>query len=96
MNRTFKITREDVYKSIDSERTYQDIRWNGDTTITDGIHPLSEWFMFIEDYVDEAKHILSREAEQTAYPKVAHIMRKVAGMAVCAMEQNGAPKREIK
>ena len=93
MTRTFNVSREEVYKAIDSEREYQDSRWNGDTTSSDGIHPLSEWFLYIEDYVNEAKHILAREAEQTAYPKVSNIMRKVAGMAVCAMEQNGAPKR---
>ena len=36
------------------------------------------------------------EADQTAVLKVAYIMRKIAAMAVCALEQHGAPLREVK
>jgi hypothetical protein len=89
-----QLTREAVYALIDGERAYQDRRWNDDTTESGGVHSFEEWFTYIEDYVSEAKHILSREPIQTARPKAAAIMRKVAGMAVCAMEHNGAPPRE--
>lgn len=87
-------TRREVYDAIDSERAYQDSRWNASTTVTEGKHSLEEWFVYIEDYVSEAKHILCREARQTADLKALAIMRKVASMAVCAMEQHGAPRRE--
>ena len=52
--------------------------------------------MFIEDYVNEAKHILSRESKQVADSKGMDIMRKVAAMAVCAMEQHETlPRKNI-
>lgn len=79
--------RSEVYKLIDGERDYQDIRWSKDTTASGGNHSPEEWFMYIEDYVNEAKHILSRENVQTAYPKAMDIMRKVTAMGVHAMEQ---------
>ena len=80
--------REDVYKLIDGERNYQDSRWNSNTTTSYEIHSVKEWMMFIEDYVNEAKHILSREPKQVADIKGMNIMRKMAAMAVCAMEQH--------
>jgi hypothetical protein len=87
--------RNDVYKIIDGERKYQDARWNSSTTTSEGFHSLEEWFVYIEDYVTEAKHILSRNARQESDPLARSIMRKVAAMAVCAMEQHGAPPREV-
>ena len=91
----FKMSRKVVYKAIDSERNYQDSRWNEETTSSGGQHSPEEWFMYIEDYVNEAKHILSRKNVNEAYPKAMDIMRKVAGMAVAAMEQNGTNNRAI-
>ena len=86
--------REDVYKLIDGEREYQDSRWNADTTASAGLHSPEEWVMYMEDYLTEAKHILSRENVQTAYPKAMEIVRKVAAMAICAMEQiETAPRK---
>lgn len=87
--------RNDVYSAIDSERDYQDSRWNESTTASKGQHSPEEWYMYMEDYINEAKHILSRENVQSAYPKAMNIMRKVASMAVCAMEQHGTEKREM-
>lgn len=87
--------RYEVYEAIDGEREYQDSRWNAQTTTSEGKHTFEEWIVYIEDYLAEAKHILSREPAQTAQPKVAHIMRKVATMAVACMEQYGAPRRVV-
>ena len=87
--------RTDVYKLIDGEREYQDSRWNPTTTTSDGIHSVEEWMMFIEDYVSEAKHILSRESKQVADSKGMDIMRKVAAMSVCAMEQHETSPRKV-
>lgn len=91
---TFSTDRADVFKAIDSERDYQDSRWNPETTTSDGLHSLEEWYVYIEDYVSEAKHALSRLPRQEGDPKALDIMRKVATMAVCAMEQHGAPQRK--
>lgn len=85
-------TREEVYAALDSERAYQK-KWETQST-SKGQHSFTEWFAYMEDYIDEAQHILAREARQNAYPKVEHIMRKVTAMGVAAMEQLGAPKRE--
>lgn len=79
--------RSEVYKLIDGERDYQDKIWNDKTTVTGGIHSPEEWFMYIENYVNEAKHLLSRKPLQIAKPEAMSIMRKVGAMAVCAMEQ---------
>ena len=88
-------TRQEVYEAIDSERDYQDSRWNENTTTSKNIHTFEDWFTYMEDYIDEAQHILSRKARQDSDPIAADIMRKVAAMAVCAMEEHGAPKRVV-
>lgn len=86
-------TRAEVYAAIDSERDYQDTRWNETTTTSRGLHSQTEWIAYIEDYLREAQHILARTAKQDAREAVNHIMRKVAAMAACCMEEHGAPKR---
>lgn len=87
------MNRQEVYALIDGERAYQDIRWNVATTASGGVHTPTEWLVFIEDYLVQAKHIITRESEPQASLRVMDIMRKIGGMAVCAMEQNGAPPR---
>lgn len=79
--------REKVYFLIDGERAYQNERWNEGTTASGGIHKPEEWVMYMEDYLNEAKHILSRENVQSSYPKAMEIIRKVTAMGVAAMEQ---------
>lgn len=86
-------TRQEVYDAIDSERAYQDSRWNESTTTSGGHHSISEWLAYITDYVQEAQHILARTPKQDADPKAIEIVRKVAGMAVKCMEEHGAPRR---
>ena len=88
------VSRKDVYAALDSERAYQESRWNASTTTSEGKHSFSDWFAYMDDYIAEAKHLLAREARQNAYPKVAHIRRKVTAMGVAAMEEHGAPRRE--
>jgi hypothetical protein len=87
-------SRSEVYAAIDSERAYQESRWNASTTTSEGKHSLSEWIAYMEDYLSEMKHLLARTAKQKAYPEAVHIMRKVTTMGVAAMEQHGAPRRE--
>jgi len=88
-----KATRQEVYAAIDTERAYQDVRWNHETTTSGGFHSLEEWLVYIDDYSDEAKHLLSRMPRQDSDKQALEIMRKIAAMAVCAMEQHGAPRR---
>jgi len=80
-------TREEVYKAIDSERNYQDSKWPGH------VHSLEEYAVYMEDYLAELKHLLSRNNALDVHKQVRDIMRKVTAMGVAAMEQNGAQNR---
>jgi hypothetical protein len=82
-----------VYELINGERDYQDKRWTSETSRNSAQHSPEEWFTYIRDYIEEAQHILCRESFKTSDTKAMDIMRKVAAMAVCAIEQNGAPAR---
>ena len=84
-------TREEVYIALDGERAYQR-KW--EKSESEGKHSFEEWFTYMEDYIDEAQHILSREMKQDADLRVQNIMRKVTALGVAAMEQLGAPRRE--
>jgi hypothetical protein len=86
--------REDVYKLIDGERDYQNKRW--DDVIPSGTHTHTpeEWIVYMEDYLSEAKHILSRNEAPGCYFAAMAIIRKVTAMGVAAMEQNETPTRE--
>jgi hypothetical protein len=88
------VSRPEVYRAVDSERDYQDRKWNENTCPSKGLHSVQEWLTYIRDYTEEALHIGCRESDATAIPKQLDIIRKIAGMGVCAMEQNGAPLRK--
>ena len=87
-------SRGEVYSAIDSERSYQDGRWNCSTTSTCGRHSVTEFLVFMNDYVEEALHFLSRNGEPEASQKALDIVRKVATLGVACMEQHGAPTRK--
>jgi len=85
--------RTEVYKLIDGERDYQDKKWGSESNSRHSNHSIEEWLMYIEDYLNEAKHILTREFYNECDQKSMNIMRKIAAMAVCAIEQHGADAR---
>jgi hypothetical protein len=86
--------REDVYKLIDGEREYQNDRWKEDVVPSGThIHTPEEWIAYMEDYLTEAKHILSRNGIPDSYPHAMGIIRKVTAMGVAAMEQIETPAR---
>ena len=89
------LTRKEVYKLIDTEREYQDLRWNPNTTITGGIHTPTEWLVFIQDYLTEAMHISTRQPAQACDPLIMANLRKIAGMCVAAMEELGCEPRDV-
>ena len=91
-----KAARDDVYAALDSEREYQEFRWNENTTMPEGEHSIMEWLVFLQDYVTEAMHIATRVPTQLANPQLLDSLRKIGGMCVCAMEQHGAPIRVMK
>jgi hypothetical protein len=88
-------TRAEVYAAVDSERVYQDSRWNASTTPTLGKHPTIEpWLVYLQNYLTEAFNQVSRQPEPKATQDGLNTIRKLAGMCVSAMEALGAPRRE--
>lgn len=85
--------RTDVYTIIDEERAYQTKRWNRETTKSGGYHSITEWLVYMQDYINEALHTASRESDSKADELALHNIRKVAAMAVACMEEHGAPSR---
>jgi hypothetical protein len=88
-------TREEVYKAIDSERAYQDSRWNEHTTTTKGQHTVSEWLLYMQDYLTQGINQASRNPDPQATEMCLNTIRKITAMGVCCMEQLGAPRREM-
>lgn len=86
-----KVERKEVYVALDGERDYQDGLWG--PTGSQGLHSVTEFLVFMEDYVKEALHYVSRNAEPGASEVALNIVRKVAAMGVACMEQHGAPHR---
>jgi hypothetical protein len=79
-------SREDVYDAIDSERYYQMQRWGQNNP-----HEIGAWILFMEDYLAEARHLVSRNSpEEIALDTI----RKVTALGVACMEQHGAPLRK--
>jgi hypothetical protein len=90
--------RSEVYAALDSERAYQDQRWTASNTKGSPDqkrqHSIEEWITYMEDYLSDAKHILSREEYPACDERAVQIMRKVTAMGVACMENHGAPRRE--
>lgn len=91
------LTRHEAYtdtvEAVDGELDYQLVAWNKDTTITEGKHSVGEFINFIDDYLTEAKLIISRNGEPDASRAALHNIRKITAMGFSCMMQNGAPKR---
>lgn len=88
------LSRGEVYKIIDGEREYQNEKWNENTTTSKGLHSVTEWLVYIQDYLSEAMHIVSRNADPQAAIDGMENIRKIAGMCVAAMEQRGVKPRQ--
>jgi len=90
--------RKIVYEHIDTERVYQAARWNERTTDTEVLHSVTEFLVYIQDYTNEALHLVTRTAEPKAKEEALHIVRKITALGVACMEQNGSfprPQSEI-
>ena len=89
-----KMERKDVYKRIDGERNYQDIvgesGQRGDSP--DEEKPVSEWVNYIEYHLSKAKDKVYHLRKDDALEE----LRKVAALAVRAMEIHGCPERRMR
>ena len=83
-----------VYDALDSERDYQDSRWNANTTTSEGLHSVSEFVLYMEHYMHEARRLLSTQASPKAEEDGLEFIRKITALGVVCMEQHGAPQRK--
>lgn len=84
-------SRCEVYSAVDSERDYQDRVWP-DQRVHGQQLSIGDSILLIEEYAAKARAAWSKEG----YPEVTALdnLRKVAGIAVRAMETHGAPRRK--
>jgi hypothetical protein len=94
---TQKVTRQEVYTAIDSERDYQDSRYglklSGERPASEGEggnRTLDEFILYIQNYAHDVGAFASTSSD---WEQKLHKIRKVAGLCVAAMEQHGAPHR---
>jgi hypothetical protein len=85
---------EEAFDAIRVERQYQDRLW-GDS-LYEGRHSVSEWILYIRNYLQEAEDVVCRKAAPKCDEDALHIIRKVVAMGVCCMEQNGVLWRNMK
>ena len=90
---TTNMDRIDIFNRITGERLYQDMMYaNREDGVPDNQKPVSEWLNYIEYHLQKAKnHNYKIEKEESI-----HELRKIAALAVAAMEVHGCPAREIK
>lgn len=81
-------TRDDVYAVIDGERDYQNETWPAsERTLAPG-----EFLYLLEEYLTKARAGWSKE--EAGVTVALNAFRKIAGIAVRAMEMHGAVPRE--
>jgi hypothetical protein len=89
-----KMERREIYNRIDGERNYQDENW-GSRRQMDGTpdeeKPVAEWINYIEYHISKAKERVYHLDTLGA----THELRKVAALAVRAMEIHGCPERIV-
>jgi len=83
-------TREEVYHAIDTERNYQDMQENLNGWLQK--RTVGEWIVLINHYTTKLNEAWT---VNTGDVEALKVMRKIAGIAVHCMEENGAIKREI-
>lgn len=91
-SKTDKASRTEVYRELNREREYQVERWK-DSCCKGTEHTVTEFLVYMRDYVEEALHTLSREAEPAATNAALHTVRKVTALGVACMERHGALTR---
>jgi hypothetical protein len=89
-----QMERKEIYKRLDGERNYQDQNW-GSRRQMDGTpdeeKPVAEWINYIEYHLAKAKEKVYHLDTNGA----THELRKVAALAVRAMEIHGCPERIV-
>lgn len=85
------MNREEIFKRLEQERTYQDKLWGGDKH--DKSHTVGDWLIYMNHYLDRAKikHSTSYKSDAEALKE----MRKVVALGIACFEIYGVPERMI-
>ena len=89
-----KMERQEVYRCLDTERQYQDLRWTPRREANetpDESKPPAEWINYIEFHLNKAKEQVYFLNEEETLAE----LRKVAALAVRCLELHGCPERNI-
>jgi hypothetical protein len=83
--------RLEVYKRIDGERNYQELRkqalgWSEK-------HSVGDWVVFMEQYMRQA---IERGSKESGWNGALEELRKVAALAIACFEEHGVPERQVK
>lgn len=92
-----RLTRQQAYDIIDSERAYQEMRIqrDGSTSLPPGQpHTPEEFILYMEHYLQLARETASTVWGSEAKKKTMDVLRKVTALGVAAIEANGCPRRE--
>lgn len=88
------MTKEEVYKVIETERDYQDSKW-GETAssgnLGQGNRTIDEFSLYVAGYANDLVQITSHSGDPNAKLDV---MRKIAALCVACFEQHGCPERK--
>jgi hypothetical protein len=90
----FKMEKEEVYRRINGELIYQDVRWDNDMrpdNIPDEDKPVAEWLNYIEFHLEKAKNCNYHLKRQLALAEI----RKIAALSVKALIVHGCPERDF-
>lgn len=82
------MNREDVYKLIDGERTYQNITWDGISKLTIG-----ETVLLLESYTEHARKMWT--TEKPPEHNTLEMIRKIAAIATRCMENYETRPRDL-
>lgn len=88
--------RTEVYTAIDTERAYQNKRWNrtdSDRNAGHNPHSVAEWLTYMRYYIDKGLEAVTITNDPEAETAGLEFARKVAALGVVCMEQHGAPLR---
>ena len=88
--------RSEVYRCIDTERDYQDWKWNSvlkgiKYNVPDEEKSISEWINYIEYHINMCKISIYSLDKKNALDDV----RKIATLAVRCLEVHGCSEREM-
>jgi hypothetical protein len=88
-----EVKREEVFAALDQERHYQELK-HGNTDHR-GVHSATEWLVYIEQYLNAAKHVVTHHSDPDAKKRALCAIRKITAMGVACMEQNGVVTRKM-